>query len=488
MTTLSYCKRLPTPEEEINALGFTQLEMFLAEVSPIFQAAACETVTHLLSNQEFNKSKWNTHLQQRYGIAKRHAAGVISFAKGAYDSAKECRLEHIKMLQGKLKSVTQWIDKAQRKLKNARKFYRKRNWQHSKTGCIFPLSSSLQYRNTNWQYLRFQIHQKKRRLYKLTKQIEHLKLATIRVKIPKQHFFLVGSKTETFGNQAGQWDGSTIKIRVPACLEAKFGKYVYSRIGGFERKNSRLPETKAKSWHFYKKDNKWYVALQFTPLPVKKQSRDINYGAIGIDLNPGSVGWAYCDKDGNLKDKGKISLLTGLPKGKQADQIVKACLELQRLANKYACPIVCEELDFSTKKEQLREKGRKYARMLSGWAYKRFFELLNRILNNRGCELVTVNPAYSSVIGLVKYSRMYGLASDESAALAIARRGMRLSEKLPSALNAYLSVNDEKHVWHWWNKLNRLLKQSGVNRHKFYSIANSESLVNLLREEVGNDA
>ncbi len=40
-------------------------------------------------------------------------------------------------------------------------------------------------------------------------------------------------------------------------------------------------------------------------------------------------------------------------------------------------------------------------------------------------------------IGLVKYMKMYGLASDEAAAIVIARRGMRLSERLPSAITAY---------------------------------------------------
>lgn len=488
MTTLSYCKGLPTPSHEMNSLGFTQLEMFLAEVTPIFHAACCETVSHLLSNETFNKSQWNTHLLHSYSISKRHAAGVISLASCAVDSARECRLNHLKTLQGKLKSLEQWIDKTSKKLKNAKKFYQKRNWQNSKTGCVFPLSCSLQYRDTNWQNLRFQLHNKKRRRYQLALQIEHLKVAPLRVKMPKYHFFLVGAKNETCGNQACQWDGNNIKIRVPSCLEAKFGKYVYSQIGGFERKNNRLPEQGAKTWHFYKKENKWCVALQFTPTAVKQQSKDINYGALGIDLNPGSVGWAYCDKDGNLKAKGKIPMKMGLPKGKQDAQIVKAVSELQRLANAYACPIVCEELDFSTKKEQLRERERKYARMLSGWAYKRFFDFLTRILGNRGIELVTVNPAYSSVIGLVKFSRMYGLASDESAALAIARRGMRLSEKIPHSINAYLSVNDQKHIWSGWNKLNRLLKQSRVSRNQFYSIANGESLVNLLSKEVEIDA
>jgi hypothetical protein len=148
--------------------------MFLNSFAPIFHQAACETVNHFLSAQEFNKSNWNSHLQVTYGISKRHANGVISFAKGAVDSAKQCRINHIKTLSGKLKSIEKWVNKAEKKLKNASSFYRKKNWQNSKSGCVFPLSCSLQFRDTNWQHLRFQLHNKKRRRHHLTVQIKHL--------------------------------------------------------------------------------------------------------------------------------------------------------------------------------------------------------------------------------------------------------------------------------------------------------------------------
>jgi hypothetical protein len=46
------------------------------------------------------------------------------------------------------------------------------------------------------------------------------------------------------------------------------------------------------------------------------------YGCIGIDMNPGSIGWAYVDTEGNLKAKGQIPLQMGLPNGKQQAQIV----------------------------------------------------------------------------------------------------------------------------------------------------------------------
>ena len=206
---------------------------------------------------------------------------------------------------------------------------------------------------------------------------------------------------------------------------------------------------------------------------------------MGIDLNPGSIGYALVDLQGNLRQRGQIPLQMGLPRGKQNAQITDACLAIATLAANFECPVVCEELDFSSKKQQLGEQSRKYARMLSGWAYSRFYELLGAILSNRGIELRTVNPAYSSVIGLVKYLKMYALSSDCAAALVIARRGMRLSEQPPSSITAYSSVNEEKHVWSFWNKLNKQIKRSGVvnRRDDYYTVSNWSFLANLYPEE-----
>ena len=73
-------------------------------------------------------------------------------------------------------------------------------------------------------------------------------------------------------------------------------------------------------------------------------------------MNPGSIGWAYVDQDGNLKSHGKIPLQMGLPSGNQDAQIVDACLQLVNLATLYACPVVCEELDFSKRKLSYERK------------------------------------------------------------------------------------------------------------------------------------
>jgi len=480
MTTLTYCKGLPTPIDELNPIGFTELEMLLTAYSSISHQATSETVNHLLtSTDKFDQSKWNTCLQTKYQINKRQANGIIALAQGKVDSAKECRKNHIKQLEAKLKSAWDWIKKSKNKLKLANKFYSKKNWQNSKNGCNFPLSCDIFTQNTNWQREWFKIHNKQRYVYTLINRIKHLKLAPLRVKVPQGEVFIVGSKDESYGNQACQWDGNTLTMRVPYCLEDSFGKTVSSTIGDFDRNVNRLPERGAKTWHFYRRDGRWVMAVQFTPAPVPKASRPIQYGCIGIDMNPGSIGWAYIDFQGNLKAKGTITLQTGLPTGKQDAQIVGACLQLAVLAATFACPIVCESLDFTAKKAQLRERGRKYARMLSQWSYARFYELLESILSNRGISLIKRNPAYTSLIGLVKYARMYGLSSDVAAALAIARRGMNLSERLPRSVSAYLGVNPRKHVWSGLNQFNQFVGRcSEINRrHDYFTISNWELLV-----------
>jgi IS605 OrfB family transposase len=485
MSTLTYVKGLPTPIEEMTVLGFTEFELFLNAFSPIYKSAVCETIDKLKSSDDFKKSKFNSYLQVKYGISKRHANGVISCAKGKLDSAKECRVRHIKQLEGKLKSAKQWLDKQLNKLKLASKFYSKKNWISAKTGCVFPLSCDLKTRKTNWQLVRFNIHDKKRYIYQLELRIRHLKKSPIQVKISDSDIFLVGSKDETLGNQTCQWNGSILKFRVPYCLEDRYGKYVETKIGSFARNINRLPTDGAKTWHFYRKDNRWVAAIQFTPLPVTKISRPLQYGAIGIDLNPTSIGWAYVDYQGNLKASGKIPLQPDLPSGKQQAQLVDVCLQIAVLAQTFACPVVCEDLDFTVKKEQLREKGKRYARMLSGWTYSEFFKQLNSILSNRGITLVFRNPAFTSLIGLTKYSRQYGVSSDIAAAIAIARRGMNLSERLPHSVQAYLDVKSRKHIWSGWRQFNNFIRQNiGIikSRHSYFDVSNWGLLVKVAIE------
>jgi hypothetical protein len=63
----------------------------------------------------------------------------------------------------------------------------------------------------------------------------------------------------------------------------------------------------------------------------------------------------------------------------------------------------------------------KLRRKLHKWAYRR------RV----GVQVIKVNPAYTSIIGKLKYSPMLGIDKDVASAYVIGRRGLGFEEKLP---------------------------------------------------------
>ena len=131
----------------------------------------------------------------------------------------------------------------------------------------------------------------------------------------------------------------------------------------------------------------------------------------------------------------------------------------------------------------MREQGIKYSRMLSNFAYSVFAHMLLRRASRWGIEVIQTNPAFSSLIGYTKFMSMYGLSSDTAAALVLARRTLKKSERIPANLALGLPEDKPRHSWSYWNALAKKLK--AFRRHDFFAqrVANSESEVNLSGEE-----
>lgn len=482
------------------------LQNFIADYSKVYRSALIFVVNQRLAGFS-DKSKLNTLIQQTFKINKRQANAVIADADGKIDSAKECRANHVKQLEGKLKSARTWLSKAEKSLKDARKHYAG-NWQNKKQSTNLKLFCYLDTRQTSWQSKRFAIHHKKRYITHLERQITALKTAPIRVTISKQaECFFLGSKGETCGNQVFQFNGSTVKVRVPECLESKYGETFEWAVNPFPYGQDKLEQTLstpgfstnkktgqqtpiryglALTHRCYAKDLRWFWSVTVDLPPKERVTRPRQYGCIGIDINPKSIGYAVVDCDGNLVVKGRLPFdVSSKRRGQTLAIIADVCNSLTNLALCYEMPICFENLDFSAKKAQLRERGRKYARMLSNFAYSRFIEQLTLQCDNRGIELIQRNPAWSSFLALVKYARMYGMSSDEAAAMVLARRAMNLSERLPRSITALLGVNPRKHVWSGINQLNKVL--TGMARHDFYSVSNWEVKVKPLIESASVD-
>lgn len=300
---------------------------------------------------------------------------------------------------------------------------------------------------------------------------------------------MMGSKDETAGNQVCQLNtDGLIKIRVPAALKEQYGDYVYANgfvfPYGQQEINAALNNSngQAVTFRFYCRDFIWYCAcsVDVAEVPTQSLPRWEN-GCIGVDLNPGVIGWTYVDANGNLKAKGQFKLNLHSKKSTQSEAILAdIAVQLVLVAESFECPIVIEDLDFTAKKAQMRERGKKYARMLSGFAYSKWKEVLECRCNNRGIELIKVNPAYSSLIGLVKFIRRYGLSSDTAAAMVLARRAMKMSERVPTK-SAY-PFDSGKHVWSHWHELHKELKR--FRRHSFYQTGTNSPLEAILLDLV----
>ena len=94
-------------------------------------------------------------------------------------------------------------------------------------------------------------------------------------------------------------------------------------------------------------------------------------------------------------------------------------------------PIVLEKLDFRQKKAVLEGESHRYSRMLSSFSYGRIKAYFISRGYRQGVEVHQVNQTFSSVIGRVKFMERYGLSVRQAAALALARRLLGCSERIP---------------------------------------------------------
>ena len=124
-------------------------------------------------------------------------------------------------------------------------------------------------------------------------------------------------------------------------------------------------------------------------------------------------------------------------------------------------PIVIERLDFRQKKAALEGQPRRYSRMLSSFSYGKVKAYFVSRGYREGVEVNQVNPAYSSVIGRVKFMERYGLSVHQAAALVLARRLLGCSERIPrqrvapvgNGVHVAFTVPARKrvkHVWTYW--------------------------------------
>ena len=214
------------------------------------------------------------------------------------------------------------------------------------------------------------------------------------------------------------------------------------------------------------KSDQWYIHLT-TYIQQVPITTSFHNGCIGVDFNKDSVEWAYILADGNIKDQGKICFnWKGFSSGQRQVMMRNLVVKLTNKAFSYQCPIAIESLDFSKKKASMSEASKVYNSMLSNLSTGMFREALTSRCQRFGIGLYKVNPAFTSVIGMIKFMPKYGLNSGTAAAMTIARRAMGMSERAPICL--VRPEDRARHPWTTWNRIARFLKSNKVRRSELF--------------------
>ena len=174
----------------------------------------------------------------------------------------------------------------------------------------------------------------------------------------------------------------------------------------------------------YNRD-KYVVSISFEKHLIKQTYTSKTKGCIGVDINQDHLAVSNLDNKGNLLSIYTYEYDLNGNKHQNNNSISLAVKELMLLSTKLNKPIVIEELDFSSKKKSLKARINKSKnKQLSSFAYSKIIELIKARAEDNFIEVREVNPAYTSMIGSVKYSLRSRIDVHHGAAMCIGRKGL----------------------------------------------------------------
>ena len=340
------------------------------------------------------------HLSKLFNINTRYSDDAIFLAQSMITSCKEREQNPKKLIFGSRKLFEQL---SRNHLTGKRKEKLKTRWKESRQGNLYSRGDKTKQGNLN---LRFEWINDKLYLRINTGDRQYIYTKVIRsVKREKDKWIELMFILEK-AYQTNDWFPYSVRLKL------KSGK-VYAFISVEEK----LP-----------------------PITIKKDS-----GVIGIDINayPFHLALATVSKDGNLENYQTISLHELLDVSSEKRQylewqIAHQIIEIAKKENK---AIAIENLEKLPK----GKRGDGFAKLrsrLQKWSYKRLLNKIEILARRDGIELIKVNPAYTSVIGKLKYVPQYNIDKDIAAALVIARRGLGFKESLPKNYKELLSDKD----------------------------------------------
>jgi IS605 OrfB family transposase len=181
------------------------------------------------------------------------------------------------------------------------------------------------------------------------------------------------------------------------------------------------------------RDGEVYGSVSFEiPTPEVKYTKENGVIAIDTNASPIHLAIAEVSKAGELLSYQTISLhrLLGLSQNSKDHQEWILAHQLLDLAIQKVKAIAVENL--KKLKKGVRGDGKATLRkILHNWNAKKFLQKLKRVAMLKGVEVIEVNPAYTSVIGMLKYAPQLSIDKDVAGAYVIGRRALGFKEDMP---------------------------------------------------------
>ena len=390
----------------------------------------------------FNKSKYNTYLQRKYGIVSRTANSIIYDAQGRFNALKGLKEYERKQLERKIKNledtvIPKLVDK------------RKQNSIKLQEGVSVSL---VQQRNLRLRVVakRAKLNRLKQRLNVLEYQLKSGKLKLCfgtkrllkrdRKKFVEQRdsqMTFIGAKEEIACNHNLQLTYNRRSNQFLIRLRKDFGgyksakgedRYAYGKVY-FNLHKAQLVsilryKTSPLSYRIIKRNGRYYLYCVFE---FQVRDGDIvtrsSYGTIGLDFNRGFVTLSETNYYGNLVRTQFIPYRFKSGNKTKTD-LQRIASYVARLALQTGKDVCIENLDFRRTKSKTETRiGKKYNDMLHSLAYREFSEVMESVAYRNRVELHKVNPAWTSWLAERLYCKPMKLNIHTGASYVIARRG-----------------------------------------------------------------
>ena len=400
-----------------------------------YAQAQRKTFYAIRNSPDFNKSNYNTYLQETYGILKRTANSIIADALGRLNALKELKAYGRKQLTLKIKTLESNIHALEVEksalmtglpvcLGKYRNLKRKLVAQKSKLNKLKQKSANLSYQIESGRY---KICFGSKRLLQTDYQAF--------VERRDAHMSFVGSKSEASGNQILHLRFNPKNNQFELRLRKDIGgfknakdKYVYGRVyfnhhkrwikEALRQRNTPL------SYKIIKRNRRFYLYCTFEIQMDKSdfQTRS-THGTVGLDFNKGFVTIAETNQYGHLVGTQLLPyrFKAGNRTSTDLELIATKVAERALTTGKDIC---VENLNFKTAKASTQSKReRKYNEMLHSLAYRQFVNKIEQRAYRYAVSVRRVNPAWTSWLAKQLYCPTMKLNTHVGAAYVIARRG-----------------------------------------------------------------